>query len=309
MLNKTVIISLFLIITLMGCTTFDRKIPPETDPKLHYEIYGKGKPILFLHGFGGNVYSWKKIVGPLSEYYQVILLDLQGFGKSPKPMDGDYSIRAQATLVKRFIQEHRLRDVTLAGNSLGGGVALLTMLDLSQEAPDLISSLILIDSIAYRQKLPFFIRFLKSDVGRFLLFALPKNLQVWTILSYAYFDDEKITEEAINAYARPLRSTEGRHALVETARHLIPSNIDDTTEKFKNVRIPVLILWGEKDKVVPQHVRDRLSEDFQHSRCTIFPATGHLPQEERPKETGEQILKFMREGLLSFHESCQTMKF
>jgi pimeloyl-ACP methyl ester carboxylesterase len=60
-------------------------------PNLHYEVYGTGDPILFLHGFGANISSWKYIITPLSKHYKLILVDLKGFGASPKPRNNKYS--------------------------------------------------------------------------------------------------------------------------------------------------------------------------------------------------------------------------
>jgi hypothetical protein len=63
-----------------------------SDLTLHYEMAGRGKPILLLHGLGANTYSWRHIVGALATSYQVICLDLKGFGASPKPLDTAYSV-------------------------------------------------------------------------------------------------------------------------------------------------------------------------------------------------------------------------
>src|SRR5713101_9254586 len=74
-----------------------------SDLTLHYEMAGRGKPILLLHGLGANTHSWRHIVGALAPSYQIICLDLKGFGASPKPLDTAYSIYDQAALVRKFI--------------------------------------------------------------------------------------------------------------------------------------------------------------------------------------------------------------
>src|SRR6185436_3457930 len=106
------------------CTTLTR---------LHCEIYGTGDPMLFLHGLGGSSYSWREMVEPLKPYYQVILIDFRGEGQSPKPNDKHYSIEEQAELIYQFIDEKKLRRLTLVGNSYGGAVSLLLAIRLCAE--------------------------------------------------------------------------------------------------------------------------------------------------------------------------------
>src|SRR5262245_52471382 len=91
--------------------------------KLHYEIHGAGKPVIFLHGFGASTYSWRHLIPSLKTHFKLIMIDLKGFGQSPKPNDNNYSAHDQANLICQFIIQEDLRNVTLVGHSYGGGVA------------------------------------------------------------------------------------------------------------------------------------------------------------------------------------------
>jgi pimeloyl-ACP methyl ester carboxylesterase len=128
---------------------------PLDQASLYYETHGTGDPILFLHGFGANIYAWRHIVAPLSKHYQLILVDLKGFDASPKPDDKKYSISDQADLISQFIVKHNLKNLTIVGHSFGGGVALLTAIQLSENGSNRLSALILIDSIAYKHPSPY----------------------------------------------------------------------------------------------------------------------------------------------------------
>src|SRR6185295_9723838 len=113
---------------------------------LYCESYGDKNlpPILFIHGLGASLYSWRFMPAPLSGTHRVILIDLRGAGKSPKPDDKHYSILDQAELLHQFILEHDLKRLTLVGNSYGGAVSLLLAMRLCAEKPARLSNLILI---------------------------------------------------------------------------------------------------------------------------------------------------------------------
>ncbi|HEX2227526.1 MAG TPA: alpha/beta fold hydrolase, partial [Candidatus Binatia bacterium] len=150
------------------------KSTPPAPLNLHYASYGQGRPLLCIHGFGASSYSWQRILPQVAKKNHVVLLDLKGHGASPKPVDSAYSLRDQADLVAEFIKQHDLRDLTLVGHSMGGGIALLVSLGFLNEAPGRISSLILIDTIAYPQKLPGFIRLLRFPLlGRLVTAITP----------------------------------------------------------------------------------------------------------------------------------------
>ena len=90
---------------------------------------------LLLHGYGGSSFTWRHWVGPLRQRGRVVLVDMKGFGRAPKPDDDDYGPSQQAALVVRLIAELGLERVTLIGHSLGGGVSLMgqPFLDLLSE--------------------------------------------------------------------------------------------------------------------------------------------------------------------------------
>ena len=133
----------------------------QTGVDLHYEVYGTGRPLLMLHGFGGSSFTWRHLIEPFSKTHQLILIDLKGFGRSPKPSDNRYGVQNHADLIYDFILRKDLRNLTLVGHSLGGAVALLTAIKLLDEKKGRLQSLILVDTAAFRQDLPAFIDILR----------------------------------------------------------------------------------------------------------------------------------------------------
>jgi pimeloyl-ACP methyl ester carboxylesterase len=264
---------------------------------LHCEIYGEGDPILALHGLGSSTYTWRK----LNEYpypfqkHRLIFVDLKGAGKSPKPRDKHYSIVEQADLIYQFILEHDLKNLTLMGNSYGGAVSLLLAIRLCEQDRSRFSKLILIDSGGYNKKLPGHLKLLRTPIlGWVALHILPAKTSARMILKQAYYDKKKVTKDQVEAYAGPIAAKGGRHALRQTAKQVIPKNIDEITAKYKTICVPTLILWGRQDKVIPLEIGEQLRSDIPNSRLELIDKAGHIPQEEVPEKVISLILEFMK---------------
>lgn len=266
-----------------------------SDIELYTESYGEGPPILLLHGFGGTTYTWRHLVPQLSERNRVILVDLKGHGRSPKPRDDAYSLFDQADLLMDFIRDKDLRDITIIGNSYGGGVGLITTLKLRDAQEAGVERLILIDSIGYPQRPPFYIAILRIPfIGPLSLALVSPEVSARMVLKEAYFDDSKIPEEAIEEYARPLREPEGKYALVQAARQAIPSNIDSLVNLYRTIETPTLIIWGRDDEIIPLSVGKQLVEALPNATLRIIPECGHVPQEECPEVLLPMIRAFLR---------------
>ena len=268
--------------------------PCTTRTGLYCEIYGKGDPILALHGLGASIYTWRKLVEPLQKDHKLILVDLKGAGKSPKPHDNRYSIQEQADLIFQFIREHDLKNLTLMGNSYGGAVSLLVTLKLNEEKANRLSKLILIDSGGYNESLPWHLKLLRTPIlGWLAIHIMPPKCSARTVLRYSYYNKSLITKEQIAAYAEPIASPGGRYALLKTAQQAIPKDIDKLIAQYPNITIPTLILWGREDKVIPLKIGRKLDAAIPDSTLLIIEKTGHVPQEETPEETTRHILRFL----------------
>jgi pimeloyl-ACP methyl ester carboxylesterase len=263
--------------------------------KLYHEIYGQGDPLLCIHGFGASLYSWRNFIEPLSKNYQLILVDLKGCGKSPKPHDTKYSTQDHADLLYQLILEHDLRNLTLIGNSLGGALSLLLSLMLADAGESArLKSLVLIDAGAYKEYVPTYLKLLSVPLINLGVYLVPSRFAVRTILRKAYYDPSKITEEQIAAYTAPIAAPGGKHALRETGRQLVPANFEQLIKRYKDITVPTLIIWGRQDKIIPLKVGELLNRDIANSTLKIIERCGHAPQEEKPEETVPLVLEFLQ---------------
>lgn len=302
--RKSYLAILLVLSLLFSCVTIDKKtttwqdymggtIAPEA-VELHYATYGQGDPIIFLHGLGGSLYTWRHLIRPLAPMHRLILFDLKGSGKSPKPYDDKYSMFDQGELIYRFILQNDLHKVILVGHSFGGGVALLVALKLTQRDPSRLSRLILIDTVAYPQKLPGVIRMLRMPVLGWLgLHLIPDKTKVSNLMESLYYDDSKINWEDVEAYAAPLASPGAKYAFQQTARQIIPDHIDEIIAKYPQIDVPTLIIWGREDKIIPLENGIRLHQAMSNSQLIVIERCGHDPPDERPEELMEVIRKFL----------------
>lgn len=264
---------------------------------LHVTTTGQGRPILFLHGFGMHSDVWKPWIDGLRDDHELYLVDMKGAGRAPKPNDGRYSPLDHAALVARLVVERDLRDLTLVGHSLGGGVVLLTALELHDRGESSrITRLVSVAGVAYRQRLPPFVGL--AELGRVTdaAFAVvPKRWLVRRVREDVVYDPEAISPEQVEPYARVLRSPEARRALLATARQLLTPDLDRWMERYSELDHPTLALWGAHDPVVPIDVGRRLVSELPRAKLVVLERCGHIPTEERPDASLRAFRRFLEE--------------
>jgi pimeloyl-ACP methyl ester carboxylesterase len=296
-------------LALLGCASCDQSLANEnlrrgtfdnvgtaTAPlRLWVEERGRGEPILMLHGFGATMYTWRYVAPALAHTHRVVTVDLKGSGRSDKPFDDGYRVLDQVALLKRLIDHRGLTDLTLVGHSFGGGVALALALDLNQTRPAALKRLILIDSIAYQQRLPLFIQLLQAPVvAQIGMYAVLPEIESYEGLYAAYHDPNKITLGAVRAYALPLYQPGGRYALLKTAEEIIPANLSALIERYPTIHQPAQLIWCAEDPIVPLWVGRKLARHLPDAHLSVLRSCGHAPQEELPLQTLRLMRKFLR---------------
>ncbi len=269
------------------------RLGPAKDPvHLYYDDIGRGPPILLIHGFGASTFTWHQIMPDLARNHRVIAVDMKGFGRSDKPMDENYSEFDQAALLEQLILEKNLRNLTIVGHSFGGGVALALALD--DRLKGRISQLVLIDSVAYPQKVPVFFKMLDvPGMAQLGINMVPAEMQAKVALKIAYYDPNKITPATVAAYAAPLKTAAGKHAVIYTAREIVPPDLEALTRRYDTIELPTLIMWCDHDRIVPFDIGLKLRRNIPHSQLRVISRCGHIPQEEQPAQTLEVLQKFL----------------
>lgn len=257
--------------------------------RLHYQEKGAGTPLVLIHGYTSSTYSWKDAFEPLSKSYHLIVVDLKGFGFSGKP-DGDYSRRAQATLVTHLLEHLNIEKAWLCGSSMGGEVAL----NVALANPERVAGLILIDSagveVPGKESLaPSYLMI--PVVGRILVaLSLTRDKLVRQGLKKSFYDQTKVTDDRVANYYRPLKTRNGQLGALRahTQWSLFP-----VESELGKINVPTLILWGDHDQLIPLAAGRKLNSLIKNSQLVIFNNCGHLPQEEMPIRTIDEMTKFI----------------
>lgn len=268
--------------------------PAEAPVKLFYQEEGNGPPLLLIHGFGASTYTWRHVAPELAQTHRVIAVDLKGFGQSDKPLDERYSVFDQAELLAQLIVDKDLRDLTLVGHSFGGGIALLLALEANQRLEGRITRLVLLASIAYPQNIPVFFRLLDMPlVSQLGVRMVPPSVQTRVALKIAYLDDSKIDPDEVEIYAAPLKTAAGKHAMIHSARQIMPKDLAEIADRYSTIKLPTLILWCDHDRIVPLEVGLKLRRTLPNSTLRLIEDCGHMPQEEQPASTLKLIKGFI----------------
>ena len=257
--------------------------------RIHYQEKGAGAPLVLIHGYTSSTYSWKDVFEPLAKTFHVIAVDLKGFGFSGKP-DGDYTRRAQAVLVTHLLEHLKIEKAWLCGNSMGGEVAL----NVALANPERVAGLILIDSAGVESEgrgslAPGYL--IVPVVGRLLIaLSLTSDNLVRQGLEKSFYDHTKVNEDRVTNYYRPLKTRGGQLAALRARTQWSVFPVEPDLGK---INVPTLILWGAQDQLIPLAAGRKMSSLIKDSKLVVFDNCGHLPQEEMPARTIDEVTRFI----------------
>ena len=270
------------------------QIPGQPPVKLYAEEMGAGRPILLIHGLGGSSYTWRHVAPELARNHRVVAVDLKGFGRSEKPFDLAYSPIDQALLIADFIARRNLTGLTIVGHSFGGAVALITALELNRRSPGRLRRLVLMDSPAYPQQFSAMVSFLRLPVVPYVALTLmPPELPVRKALAPGNGKPSPYSERDFATYSEPLSEAGARHAIITTAREIVPEGWPRLIARYRTIRQPTLILWCRDDPVVPISSGYRLLRTLPNARIRIVEGCEHIPPDETPTATIKELRDFL----------------
>jgi pimeloyl-ACP methyl ester carboxylesterase len=251
-----------------------------TDTKIHYQIWGKGDPLLLIHGLGSSSRDWELQIPEFSQQYQVIGLDLRGHGVSGKP-PGPYSIPLFAEDTVRLLRKLDAVPAHVLGISLGGMVAF----QLAVDFPDLTRSLIVVNSTP--SMIPRSIWDKVSLLQRLLiirLFGLRKMGQVLAERFFPYPEQDGLKEIFIQRWAE-----NHRPSYLEALKAVAGWSVKD---RLGEIQAPTLVLGADQD-YFPLEEKIEYAGLIPDSRVVIVEDSRHALPAEKPKEFNRIVLDFL----------------
>ena len=263
--------------------------------RVHYRDEGDSEiPIVLVHGFGAHLFTFNAWTEILRENYRVIRLDLPGFGLSDAFEDGDYRIGKYTTLLHDFVTELNVSACIIAGNSLGGNISWNFTLDY----PAMVKKLILIDSAGYElisKKLLLFSQAAVLPKFDEMLVKYTTDSLVKKTIEIVYGDTARMKPENVEIYTDLFRREGNTKSMVDirNSLELARTKVDPRINDLVKIKQPTLILWGEKDDLLPLSDATKFCINIPNSRLVIFKGAGHIPMEEIPEESLSPVLEFI----------------
>jgi pimeloyl-ACP methyl ester carboxylesterase len=253
--------------------------------RMTYRVGGDGPLLVLIHGIAGSSATWLDVMPTLARRYRVLAPDLLGHGESAKPR-GDYSLGAYASGLRDLLAALGYERCTVVGHSLGGGIAM----QFAYQFPERVERLVLVGSGGLGPDLHLSLRAAALPGAEYLLPLLcgpvVRNVgdTVSRVLSRTRLRAAADMEEIWQGF-RSLDSTEARQAFLHTVRSAIDlsgQRISATDRIYLAQHAPTLILWGERDPIIPVAHGREANRLIEGSQLVVFPHSGHFPHRDEP---------------------------
>ena len=259
--------------------------------RIHVVETGDGpETVLLLHGFAANTFSWRATIPLLAETHRVVAMDFPGFGFSDRRSDINLGAAAQAARALAVLDHLGIARATLVGHSMGGGIAQR----LALLAPERVARLVLVASVDAGVTPPWQRRAARlapiSTAVMRLFGRFPSLVRRFTrrSLRRIVFDPAHVTAAVVQGYAVPSLIPGTAQCIGRMARDAIGV----PAAPIEQIAAPVLVVDGERDRVIPASVTARLAEVIPGARHVVIPRTGHLVPEEQPVAFVEALRTF-----------------
>ncbi|SBT41180.1 alpha/beta fold hydrolase [Micromonospora auratinigra] len=264
--------------------------------RVRCRVTGTGPPVVLIHGIGRTLDDFTDQQEALARDHRVLSVDLPGHGGSA-PLDAPHTLPALARAVAEFLDATGVTGgAHLVGSSLGGAVAMRLAVD----RPDRAASLVLVNSAGFGREVTFALRVLAlRPLARLLLRPHPA---VTRRTERAIFHDPSyVTEVRLSTALAAAREPHAARVMLElvgslgTFRGVRPQWRAELLAEVAALGLPTLVVWGDRDRILPVQHLTRAGRQFPHARTHLFPDTGHMPQIERAAEFETLVRGFWAE--------------
>lgn len=265
--------------------------------RMHYRIEGvesDAPTLLLIHGFSASLQTWEPWIERLGDQYRIVSLDLPGHGLTRAPAGYQASIEAYRDLVEQFVRDQQLERFALAGSSMGGNVSW----EYALAHPERLDALILVDSSGWPEtradlsEEPQIFKLLRNPIAGPLLRDLDSRRLIRQGLEASFSDQSLVDDFMVQRYAELARAPGHRDILLQLTLDYRDRN-HATPERLAPLDMPVLILSGDQDNLVPPEHAEMFHQAIPGSQLVMFENIGHIPQEETPDASAQAVRDFL----------------
>ncbi|MCF8054867.1 MAG: alpha/beta hydrolase [Deltaproteobacteria bacterium] len=266
---------------------FEKKTIIVDGHAISYLESGQGEAIVLLHGFGARKEDWLAFGSGLRNDYRIIIPDLPGFGESAKKDGASYSVASQAKRLNDFIGALQIARAHFAGNSLGAAI----VGKLAADNPDKVQTLTLLDAACVAGAQPSEMQLLMEQ-GKNVL--SPKNREEMDALLDMVFNKKPVIPFVLMEYL--VREAIAESSFREKVAHEIWKEEKYALENDSSkIKAKTLIIWGQNDRLTHISGAEILQRCIGNSRVVLIADCGHSPMLEKPAETLNAFLNFIKE--------------
>jgi pimeloyl-ACP methyl ester carboxylesterase len=266
--------------------------------RVKFTIAGQGPVVVLIHGVAGRAAQWDEIVRLLATSHTVLAPDLLGHGESAKPR-GDYSLGAHASGIRDLLVGLNMEHASVVGHSLGGGIAM----QFAYQFPERCERLVLVSSGGLGEDVHPMLRAATLPGSEFVLpiLAHPRLVEAAAVVPRALGKIGLRTGPDLTEIARgyqSLSNAEARSAFIHTLRSVIDptgQRINASDRLYLASKMPTLIVWGERDRIIPVAHARPAHEGMPGSRLELFEHAGHFPQLDDPLRFAHTLESFLDE--------------
>lgn len=252
---------------------------------VHYEVAGRGHPVILLHGWLGSWGYWAETMARLQGSYRTYALDFWGFGDSNKH-SVSFQVDTFTELVEQFMERMGIEAAPVIGHSMGGTVSL----NMAINYPQRVKKVAVVGSPVNGKSLSFWLKLAGEPWAANLLWKIPYSLKIF--LRLFSYGATKESERWYKMVTRDVSSTtmDSFFSSIRSLHHT------DLTNQLSPVKVPVMGVYGQKDIIVQPTQGDTLKHAVPHAQIVSLPGSGHFPMLDEPEVFHQHLSDFLSQS-------------